>query len=389
MEEFLRKYVSSRLLALSEGELQPAQQQCENSVVSPREGPKHLPSSISSYLTNWRQEHLTRIKMDERNCFVLFVWRTVRNSTISLLPKHAAVAGWKHRALSSLEQKGAQPMPRDRGAEQGDVDGPWNAGQLWEWWQLKRGCALRCNKPLELSAGSARATHCTEGACRINNAIGRSKSKTFSSAGKDSLEVTIRDTLCKKNPRLADQWYLDDGDIQCHPLLVLSYPDAFDAANVRIGGERNPQKTEVIYHVADRDTAPVDWKINDVRLRASNFTAVHGNVTLGVAAGPRLHIADQLTSFAPCMNAQLCQDPQTELAIRRESLGVSRINHIFRLHSHTNLQEREAAKVFDEIRQTLSTEDSSEQATLSASQAMMPAQHTSELSLQPRRGFWI
>ena len=32
---------------------------------------------------------------------------------------------------------------------------------------------------------------------------------------------------------------------------------------------------------------------------------------------------------------QLCQDPQTESALLRESLGVSRINHILRVHGHT------------------------------------------------------
>ena len=32
-----------------------------------------------------------------------------------LLPKHAAVAGWKHRALSLVEREGVKPMPKDRG----------------------------------------------------------------------------------------------------------------------------------------------------------------------------------------------------------------------------------------------------------------------------------
>ena len=31
---------------------------------------------------------------------------------------------------------------------------------------------------------------------------------------------------------------------------------------------------------------------------------------------------------------QLCQDPQTECALLRESLGVSRFNHILRVHGH-------------------------------------------------------
>ena len=48
----------------------------------------------------------------------------MRNSASSLLPKHAAVAGWKHRSLSYVAQDEVRPMPEDRGAEEGDVDGP-------------------------------------------------------------------------------------------------------------------------------------------------------------------------------------------------------------------------------------------------------------------------
>ena len=66
----------------------------------------------------------TRIKIDETICFGMVEWRAARNSASSLLPKHAAVSGWKHRAVSCVEQGGVQTMPQDRGAGQGDVDSP-------------------------------------------------------------------------------------------------------------------------------------------------------------------------------------------------------------------------------------------------------------------------
>ena len=34
---------------------------------------------------------------------------------------------------------------------------------------------------------------------------------------------------------LADQWYMDDGDIMCHPILVPSFLQEFDAANAQVG----------------------------------------------------------------------------------------------------------------------------------------------------------
>ena len=56
------------------------------------------------------------------------------------------------------------------------------------------------------------------------------------------------------------------------------------------------------------------------------------SLTLGVAVGSRQLLTDQLLSKPDVIRAthervQLCQDPKTEFALR-ESLGVSRINHI-------------------------------------------------------------
>ena len=69
-------------------------------------------------------------------------------------------------------------------------------------------------------------------------------------------------------------------------------------------------------------------------------------------------------------------DPQTEFALLRESLGVSRINHILRVHGHTILQEQRAAEIYDEVGQPSLerlfsgfTEDSLTQTTLNAGQS--------------------
>ena len=160
----------------------------------------------------------------------------------------------------------------------------------------------------------------------------------------------------QKSGGLADQWYMDDGDIVCHPILVLPFLQDFIVANARVGAERNPLKTEVICCVNDLGAAPPEWRIGDVRSMAKNLgkadviRVMHGRV-------------------------QLCQDPQTEFALR-ESLRVSRVNHTLRVHGHTILQEQRAAEVYDEIGQRslerLSpslTEDSMTQATLSSGQS--------------------
>ena len=51
-------------------------------------------------------------------------WKAVREAASRSLPKHTAAAGWKHRNLLHVEQEEVLPMPKHRGAEQGDVDGP-------------------------------------------------------------------------------------------------------------------------------------------------------------------------------------------------------------------------------------------------------------------------
>ena len=144
----------------------------------------------------------------------------------------------------------------------------------------------------------------------------------------------------QENGGLADFRYLDDGDIQCHPMLVLPNLQAFDAANTQIVTERNSQQTEVIHCISDLDAGPLDWQINDVRPLASVAKAVHGNSTLGVAVGPVGCVTDQLLAKADVIHdmterVQLSQDPQTEFAFFRESEGVTRINHVLRVHGHT------------------------------------------------------
>ena len=133
---------------------------------------------------------------------------------------------------------------------------------------------------------------------------------------------------------------MDDGDIMCHPILVPSYLQEFDDANAKIGAERNPQKTEVIYCVDDLGAAPPEWRIVDVQNTAKVSTVTAGRITLGVAVETRQYMADQLFAKADVIRAMrervhLCQDPQTEFALLYESLGVSRINHILRVHGHT------------------------------------------------------
>ena len=67
---------------------------------------------------------LARIKVDEKNKNGSLEWDAIRTATMELLPRHSAVAAWKHASASYVEQVNVALVQKDRGAEQGDVDGP-------------------------------------------------------------------------------------------------------------------------------------------------------------------------------------------------------------------------------------------------------------------------
>ena len=89
---------------------------------------------------------------------------------------------------------------------------------------------------------------------------------------------------------------------------------------------------------------------------AKTSAATDGSITLRgrcwistVHRGPALERGRRHPSDAS--TRQTLPGQQTEFALLRESLGVSRVNYILRVHGHTILQEQRAAEVHDEIGQ--------------------------------------
>ena len=168
----------------------------------------------------------------------------------------------------------------------------------------------------------------------------------------NSLEPTTRGTRCRKMEvwRTHGTWTMVTFCVT--PILVPSCLQEIDVANAKVGAEWKPtKKKEVIHYVNDLDAAPPEWRNGDVQSPQSPSESV----ILGVAVGPRQFIADLLRAKADVRavheRVQVCQDSQTEFALLRESLGVSRINHILPVHGHTIMQEQRAAESYDEVGQ--------------------------------------
>ena len=107
--------------------------------------------------------------------------------------------GVLRRSLSRVELGGLSPVPKDRGAEQGDVDGPSIAALLWEWWRLKHEGACLPSRRQAAFRGLMSMTPQNHSARKQNTQSRCRKLPTSSQVVLDnSPEPTTRGTRCKK-----------------------------------------------------------------------------------------------------------------------------------------------------------------------------------------------
>ena len=304
------------------------------------------------------------------------------------------MASWKHAASSYVEQEGVEPAPKNRGAEQGDVDGPLECSialaQVARQTRinvasLQRRDELPWIADNEASIEAARAD--------FDGRVARAHAFEADPGTDEVVRIDPRHEV-QIGGGVADFWYLDDGDILCHPLLVLPYLDAFDVANREIGAERNALKTEVIFYATaeDLERHSGEWKLEQIRAKASVALASSGTNTLGVATGPSHAVTTQLHEKTKVIKAMhervhVCQDPQREYVLMRESLGVGRVNHILRVHGHQLAEQGGATATFDGVgRASLErlfpgiTAEGHVQATLSAKESGLGCRQASDVA---------
>ena len=299
---------------------------------------------------------LARIKVDEKNNFGSLEWDAIQSAALELHPKHAAVAAWKHTSASYVEQEGVAPLPKDRGAEQGDVDGPTECALTLG--QVAGDARLLVHQQQRL----ARLPWACESQAEVEAAVADFDAHTLAAQNFQSQDA--RAPLRSLDPRhevqkgggLADFWYLDDGDILCCPGLVVPFLQAFDVVNPSVGAARSCPKTEVIYYCSaqDLEANSMHWRLDEVRTLGSVSTAEGGSMTLGVATGPDAFVAEQLGQKAQVAQAmheriQLCSAPQSEFVLARRNLGVCRVNHILRVHGHRLAAQRDGAEAFNKL----------------------------------------
>ena len=365
MGEFLRKWISRRLLALNKADVGKVSVAMRALGGGTPGGAEALAEFHQLIYELWQsgglQCPLARIKVDEKNCFGRLEWPAVRSAVYETLPRHYPVTCWKHRAVSEVEQPGVAAAPKDRGAEQGDVDGSLECGltiggvatraRQRVHTQQRRG-ELPWNSQTEGGSTEANLEFDTR-AQRVGEWAGTAPSERRSRDGNKAI-LTDPSHEIQRHGGLADFWYMDDGDILCHPRLVVPYFRSFDSEDGQVGGERNRSKSEVIYYVDQQtlDAHAAEWQVPTVQQLAAVSTAACPSVTLGVATGPQAALEAQIQQKVEVVRAMhervaIASDPQTERVLDRECLGVGRVNHILRAHGDQLLRGGETLDRFD------------------------------------------
>ena len=272
----------------------------------------------NQWMTGSLSGPLARIKVDEKNCFGMIEWKAVREAASRIFPKHA---------------------------EQGDIDGPLSAA-----WQRRRAAAQQAAGSLPWigvddpsEEQRLQADHATRMQESVNFQLGGPEKFTGAHDPQHALQ---------KNGGLADLSYRDDGGIMCHPILVPPFLQEFGVANAKVGAERNPQKTQVIYHVNDLDAAPLEWEIRDVQSMAKVSTVTTGSITPDLGSTSWTKSWAKQTSFEQCTNASSCGRTRRRSSPSSERVWELAVSTTFlRVHGHPILQEQRAAEIFDEVGQ--------------------------------------
>lgn len=354
--EFVRKWVTRQLPGLQKGDIgkvMAAKRQLGNGMSG---GAEALAIFHQLLFDIWKssdlRKPLARVKVKERNWFGMLEWPAIREAARETLPKHYPVACWKHAAGSEIEQRDVDPATKDRGAKQGDVDGPLECSLvLGAVVRSARQSLHKTQRQEELPRATTEDEEVRIAAEEFDQKVVRAE--TWAAASPAQRRESRGSNAIVPDPRheiqsagaLPEFWYLGDGDILCGPLLVYRFLRSFDVANDIVGGVQNRIKIEVTYFADDAiiEAHAEEWQLEQVRGLAAICSAVAGGLTLGVHTGSFEQVEAQMhqkVNVVKAMQARiaLCSDAQTKHVLNRQSLGKGRVNLILRVHGDQMLR---------------------------------------------------
>ena len=270
MREFLRKCVSRRLLALSEGETAAFTTSMRQIGVGTPGGAEGLAMFHQLLHDEWMTGSLigplARIKVDEKK--LLLGWSNGRQR--ARRRRGSSQSTWQQLRGNI----GTCPMLNRKGSR-----------QCRRIEVQSKETPLECSLALEMVAAETRGSIAARQAAGTLPWIGVNDSaeeqrlqKDHAARLQESVNFQLGDPekhtgihdpqhALQKSGILADQWCMDDGDV----MHVPPNPGATCSAGFRCRQRQsrscagNPLKTEVIYNVNDLGAAPPQWKIDDVK----------------------------------------------------------------------------------------------------------------------------
>ena len=229
----MRKCVSRRLLAISKGEIAALATSMRQIGVGTPGGAEALAILHQALKDEWMTGSLSgpqaRIKVDEKKCFGMIEWNVVREAASRFLPKHMAAAAWKRRNVSFVEQEGRSPMPKDRGAEQGDVECRLEYSLALGMVAAEAGASIASRQAAGTLPWTGVNDHAEEQRPRADHAARLQESANFQLGRPEKLTGAHHPRhVLQKSGSLADQWYTDDGDIHhVPPNLAVAFSPRF------------------------------------------------------------------------------------------------------------------------------------------------------------------
>ena len=132
MGEFLRKYVTRRMLAVDKLRIQCSMTNARQWGVGVSGGTEaiiHTHYAIEELFFKGKLPRpIAAIQVDQNSMFGSLEWSGIRDAILDEVPNFAASTSWKHSSSSYIEQPHLPDHAKNRGAEQGDASAPLEAG---------------------------------------------------------------------------------------------------------------------------------------------------------------------------------------------------------------------------------------------------------------------
>ena len=261
-----------------------------------------------------------------------------------------------------MEQEGVKAHPKSKGAEQGDVLGPVEAGVVLV------DLATQTRREVHLQqAGGKLPPVCWEGTVgearrrlqqQVDSQEKETKAWTEAAPAQRRKEGTTHPWLqTVSNGGIMDCWYLDDSTIFIHPTLVETYLVEHDRLLEERGAKRNMEKTKVILYARPDTIAKKRhaWKIDEVA-KLATIVEPHDpkNMCLGIAMGGGRNRAEQFRLKAKLVQAlhdriRHVQECSIELSLASCCGSVCKINHLLRAAGDDLFHHADVLENFDRV----------------------------------------